>query len=218
MSNLLIIWQQRGDIFAGFLTTLELLVCCASISLLLGALLAPALMSRRPAIALIATIYVDAMRCAPFLLFVYLIYFVLPTLGVRFTNWQSGAIALIVYNTAYMAELLRGAWTRLPVPMIEAARAYGFTGFGLVRHIILPPVMTSALPMIGNQLVQIVKDSAFLTVIAVTELTHEVNSIQSTYFIPFAAFATAVVLYWIICLVIELCTTVFSRVMEERRA
>jgi polar amino acid transport system permease protein len=218
MSNLLIIWQQRGDILAGFLTTLELLVCCASLSLLLGALLAPALMSRRPAIALTATVYVDAMRCAPFLLFVYLIYFVLPTLGVRFTNWQSGAIALIVYNTAYMAELLRGAWTRLPLPMIEAARAYGFTGFSLVRHIILPPVMTSALPMIGNQLVQIVKDSAFLTVIAVTELTHEVNSIQSTYFIPFAAFATAVILYWIICLVIELCTTVLSRVMEERRA
>ncbi len=56
------------------------------------------------------------------------------------------------------------------------------------------------MPMVGNQVIQIVKDSAFLTVIAVDELTHEMTSIQSTYFIPFAAFVTAVLLYWCICL------------------
>jgi polar amino acid transport system permease protein len=184
----------------------------------LGALLTPALMSKRPAIARLATLYVDAMRCAPFLLFVYLIYFGLPTAGIRLSNWWAGAVALILYNTAYMAELLRGAWAGLPTPMIEAARAYGFHGFGLVRRIILPQVFTVALPMIGNQLVQIVKDSAFLTVIAVGELTHQMNGIQATYFIPFAAFITAVLLYWAICLVIEGGSGLLSRFAEERGA
>lgn len=218
MNNLLIVWQQRADVISGFVTTLELVIFSASLSFVFGALLTPLLMSRRPVISVAATVYVDAMRCAPFLLFVYLIYFALPSWGVRLSNVSSGAIALVLYNTAYMAELLRGAWRRLPLPMIEAGRAYGYTGFGLLRHIILPPVVTSALPMIGNQFVQIVKDSAFLTIIAVTELTHQMNGIQATYFIPFAAFATAVVLYWIICLVIELCTATLSRIMEERRA
>jgi polar amino acid transport system permease protein len=66
--------------------------------------------------------------------------------------------------------------------------------------------------------VQIVKDSAFLTIIAVTELTHQMNGIQATYFIPFAAFVTAIALYWAICLVIESMTGLLSKFAEERRA
>jgi polar amino acid transport system permease protein len=218
MSDFLIIWQQRGDVLEGLLGTLGLLAVSAVMSLLFGTLLTPVLMSRRAAIARIGTIYVDAMRCAPFLLFVYLIYFGLPSAGIRLSNWWSGALALILYNTAYMAELLRGAWTELPASMIESGRAYGFTGFNLLRRIILPPVFTNAMPLIGNQLIQIVKDSAFLTIIAVSELTHQMNGIQATYFIPFAAFITAVLLYWGICLVIEGATGLLSRFAEERRA
>ena len=218
MSDFLIIWQQRGDVLEGLLGTLGLLAVSAVMSLLLGTLLTPVLMSRRAGIARIGSIYVDAMRCAPFLLFVYLIYFGLPSAGIRLSNWWSGAIALILYNTAYMAELLRGAWTELPASMIESGRAYGFTGFNLLRRIILPPVFTNAMPLIGNQLIQIVKDSAFLTIIAVSELTHQMNGIQATYFIPFAAFITAVLLYWCICLVIEGATGLLSRFAEERRA
>ncbi len=218
MDHFLIVWQQRADVLTGLLDTLGLLAVSAVASLLFGVLLTPALMSRRKAIARLATLYVDAMRCAPFLLFVYLIYFGLPSAGIRLSNWWAGAIALIFYNTAYMAELLRGAWVGLPAPMIEAGKAYGFSGFNLLRRIILPPVFTNAMPMIGNQLVQIVKDSAFLTVIAVSELTHQMNGIQATYFIPFAAFLTAVVLYWAICLVIEGGSGLLSRFAEERRA
>jgi polar amino acid transport system permease protein len=218
MSDFLIIWQQRSDVLEGLLGTLGLLVVSAVMSLVLGTLLTPVLMSRRAGIARIGTIYVDAMRCAPFLLFVYLIYFGLPSAGIRLSNWWSGAIALILYNTAYMAELLRGAWTELPASMIESGRAYGFTGLNLLRRIILPPVFNNAMPLIGNQLIQIVKDSAFLTIIAVSELTHQMNGIQATYFIPFAAFITAVLLYWCICLVIEGATGLLSRFAEERRA
>jgi polar amino acid transport system permease protein len=218
MSDFLIIWQQRGDVLEGLLGTLGLLVVSAAMSLVLGTLLTPVLMSRRAGIARIGTIYVDAMRCAPFLLFVYLIYFGLPSAGIRLSNWWSGAIALTLYNTAYMAELLRGAWIELPASMIESGRAYGFTGLNLLRRIILPPVFNNAMPLIGNQLIQIVKDSAFLTIIAVSELTHQMNGIQATYFIPFAAFITAVLLYWCICLVIEGATGLLSRFAEERRA
>ncbi|HEY4350540.1 MAG TPA: amino acid ABC transporter permease [Paraburkholderia sp.] len=213
-----IIWAQRADVLSGLLNTVILLVSSALVSLVFGALLTPMLMSTRKPIARAATAYVDAMRCAPFLLFVYLIYFGLPTLGISLSNWWAGAIALILYNTAYMAELLRGAWRELPVTLIESGKAYGFSGFGLLRRIILPPVFLRAMPMVGNQIIQIVKDSAFLTVIAVNELTHEMTGIQSTYFIPFAAFVTAVLLYWCVCLAIEAGTGALNKLAEERRA
>lgn len=218
MKDLLVVWEHGDQLLAGLLTTLGLVATAGTASLLLGALLTPALMSPRAGVSRVATVYVDAMRSTPILLFVYVIYFGLPNLGVRIDNWWAGAIALVIYNTAYFAELMRGAWSELPPSLIEAGRAYGFTGPSLLRRIVLPPVLISAMPLIGNQLVQIVKDSAFLTIIAVAELTHEANSIQSTYFIPFASFVAAVILYWGICLFIEGVTGWLSRVAEERRA
>ena len=161
--------------------------------------------------------YVDAMRCVPFLLFVYLIYFCFPTFGIQFDNWWAGVVALILYNAAYMAELLRAAWKNLPKEAIEAGHAFGFTGWGLFRRIIIPPVLYSSLPLIGNQLVQIVKDSAFLTVIAVAELTHEATSLQTTYFVPFASFVAAVFLYWMTCMTIETGVAFANRLAEDRR-
>jgi polar amino acid transport system permease protein len=218
INNFLIIWQQRDIVLAGLLNTVILLVISGVTSLILGALLTPLLMSENKAVSRAAAAYVDAMRCAPFLLFVYLIYFGLPTLGINLSNWSAGAVALILYNTAYMGELLRGAWLELPASLIESGKAFGFRGLTLLRRIILPPVMLRAMPLVGNQLIQIVKDSAFLTVIAVGELTHEMTGIQATYFIPFAAFVAAVILYWCLCLAIEAGTGMLNKFAEERRA
>jgi polar amino acid transport system permease protein len=217
MSEFSTVWQHRNLIIFGFENTLIIVALAAVGSLTLGSLLTILLMSSQRGIARLATAYVDAMRCVPFLLFVYLIYFGLPTLGVQFDNWSSGLVALVLYNAGYMAELLRAAWANLPKELIEAGHAFGFFGWGLFRRIILPPVLFSAIPLIGNQLIQIVKDSAFLTVIAVAELTHEATSLQTTYFVPFASFIAAVVLYWVSCVTIESMMGLADRFAEARR-
>jgi polar amino acid transport system permease protein len=198
-----IVWQARDLLIDGFLTTLVLSALSAAASLVLGAALAAALMARNRVLARVAGVLVDAMRCVPFLLFAYFVYYGLPSVGLTLSNWSSGLFALIVYNTAYMAELLRGAWRALPAETIEAGHAFGFHGFRLVRRIILPPVVFAAIPMIGNQVIQIIKDSAFLTIIAVEELTHAATVIQATYFLPFAAFISALLLYWLLCAGVE---------------
>jgi polar amino acid transport system permease protein len=218
MSDFAIIWSERASVLEGLLNTLGLMAAASIFSLLLGALVAPMLMSRRKGISQLAVTYVDVMRCVPFLLFVYLLYFGLPSLGIRLSSWWSGALALVLYNGAYMAELLRGAWQKLPDSMVEAGQAFGFSGFTLLRRIVLPPVFLRAVPMVGNQLIQILKDSAFLTVISVSELTHELTGIQSTHFIPFAAFLTAVLLYWGICILIEGAVALLNRFAEERKS
>jgi polar amino acid transport system permease protein len=203
MDEFAIVWAHRDLLVDGFFNTVLISLLAGTAALVLGALLSTALMSRKPAIAVSATVLVDAMRCVPFLLFAYFFYYGLPSLGVRLSNWSSGLLALIIYHMAYMAELLRGAWRQLPAETIEAGRAYGFHGLALFRRIILPPVTFAALPTLGNQVIQIVKDSAFLTIIAVTELTHAATAIQATYFVPFASFVAAIFLYWIMCLAVE---------------
>jgi polar amino acid transport system permease protein len=212
-----IVWSERSLLLSGLSNTAILSALSAIVALLLGFLLTPALMSKQPVISGLARLFVDGMRCVPFLLFAYIIYYGLPSLGLRLDNWTSGLAALTIYNTAYMAEILRGAWVVQPREPIEAGIAFGFSELRLFRRIILPPLLLSAGPVIGNQMIQIVKDSAFLTIIALPELTHAASSIQSRHYIPFAAFITAVLLYWGLCLVIEAGVSSIGRVAEARR-
>ncbi len=212
-----VVWQQRALLLDGFLTTLWLSALASAAALVLGALLSTGLTSRRRAVAGAAELLVDAMRCVPFLLFAYLIYYGLPSLGVQLGNWAAGLLALVVYHMAYMAELLRGAWRGLPAETIEAGRAFGFHGLGLFRRVILPPVLFAALPTLGNQVIQVIKDSAFLTVIAVQELTHAATAIQATFYVPFASFIVAVGLYWLLCLAVEGAVGLAGTRAEARR-
>ena len=212
-----IVWSERDLLLSGLGNTTILSALSAIAALLIGFMLTPALMARHRAIGGIARTFVDGMRCVPFLLFAYIVYYGLPSLGLRLDNWSSGLAALIIYNTAYMAEILRGAWQAQPKEPIEAGVAFGFPEVRLFRRIILPPLLLSAGPVIGNQMIQIIKDSAFLTIIALPELTHAAASIQSRHYVPFAAFITAVFLYWGLCLVIEAGVSSIDRLAAARR-
>lgn len=187
------------------------------LALLLGTLVAAGLMSQLRAVQRPTQWLVDGMRCVPFLLLAYIVYYGLPEIGIRFENWTAGLCALALYNAAYIGEILRSGWAGLPRGQIDAAHALGFHGLALYRRIVLPPVVLSISPVLGNQMIQIIKDSAFLMIIAVPELTHAASSIQSTYYVPFAAFVAAVALYWLLCRCVELLVAFSERRAAERR-
>src|ERR1700736_3616450 len=212
-----VVWSERNLLLSGLANTAILSALSAVAALLLGFVLTPALMSKRRPVAWTARGFVDGMRCVPFLLFAYIIYYGFPSFGIKLDHWTSGFLALTIYNAAYMAEILRGAWAAQPREPIEAGIAFGFSEIRLFRRIILPPLLLSAGPVIGNQMIQIIKDSAFLTIIALPELTHAASSIQSRHYVPFAAFITAVFLYWGLCLVIEAGVSSIDRLAAARR-
>lgn len=212
-----IVWGERALLLSGLANTAILSVISAVAALLLGFVVTPALMSKHRAVLWTARGFVDGMRCVPFLLFAYIVYYGFPSFGIRLDNWTSGLLALTIYNAAYMAEILRGAWVAQPREPIEAGKAFGFPDVRLFRRLILPPLLLSAGPVLGNQVIQIIKDSAFLTIIALPELTHAASSIQSRHYVPFAAFITAVFLYWGLCLIIEAGVNSVGRVADARR-
>lgn len=212
-----IVWSERGLLLSGLANTVVLSLLSGVCAFVLGALLSM-LLTRPGGVAMqSARVFVDAMRCTPFLLFAYIVYYGLPSVGLRFDNWQAGLVALTIYHTAYMGEVLRAAWVAQPRAPIEAGQAFGYSGLKLFRRIVFPPLALSCAPVIGNQVIQVMKDSAFLTIIALPELTHAASSIQSRHYIPFAAFITAVLLYWALSLVIEAGVSTVGRMAEARR-
>jgi polar amino acid transport system permease protein len=212
-----VLWDQRDALVAGFLSTLAISVVAAVCASALGLLLFAMLISRVRAAAVVLAWLIDLMRCVPFMLFCYLIYYGLPSFGIVIGNLMAGIVALTIYNAAYVAELLRGGFAALPREGIEAGHAFGFHGWRLLLRIILPPVLLSSVPMLGNQMIQIIKDSAFLVIIAVQELTFAANEIQATYYVPFASFVCAMLLYWLLCLAVEAGVRVVLSMAEARR-
>jgi polar amino acid transport system permease protein len=212
-----VLWEQREAILSGLLTTMVITVVAALCAGLLGLILFALLISRIRSIELLLTWFIDLMRCMPFMLFCYMIYYGLPSFGIVIDNLTTGIVALTLYNSAYIAELLRGGYRALPREEIEAGNAFGFHGWGLLGRIILPPVLLNSVPMFGNQLIQIIKDSAFLVIIAVQELTFAANEIQATYYVPFASFVCALLLYWLLCLAVEGGVRTVLRAAEARR-
>jgi polar amino acid transport system permease protein len=212
-----IVLEHADKLLNGLANTVLLAGIGSLLALVFGALIAMALMARNPVLRLAMQALVDAMRCVPFLMLAYIVYYGLPSIGINFDNFTAGLVALVLYNAAYMAEILRGAWSRLPPDYTQAAQAFGFHGFTMYRRIILPPIVMAAAPVIGNQVIQVIKDTAFLMIIAVPELTHAASSIQSTYYVPFAAFLSAIALYWVLCALVEWGVRGIERVAEGRR-
>lgn len=211
-----ILWNHRGMILVGFQNTLLLFSVSAVAAFLLSVAIVLAMQTRSGAISSSMRAIVDGMRTLPFLMYAYILYYGLPSLGISMDAWTVGFISLITYHAAYFAEILRGAWATLSTGQAESARAHGFRSFGMYRRIVLPQLVLRTAPVLGNQVIICLKDTAFLSIITVRELTSAAASVQSLYFIPFEAFIVAIGLYWVTSILIELLVARFGFAAERR--
>jgi polar amino acid transport system permease protein len=203
MTEWSILWEARALFLDGLLATLGLFGLSVSGAFVLGCLLVY-LLEEGNRLSTVLRVAINLLRTLPFLILAYLLYYGLPSLGLRLSAWTAGLLALTVYHAAYFAEILRGSRLVLPEGYVEAAKAHGFTPLRLYLRITLPQLVIKTRPLLGNQLIIALKDTAFLTIITVQELTAAANSVQSTYFIPTQAFVVVIVMYWLISICLEL--------------
>ncbi|MGH8384257.1 MAG: amino acid ABC transporter permease [Pseudomonas sp.] len=203
MSEWEILWQSRDIFVKGLLNTVALFVLSFLGAFVIGCL-ANYWLERGWFARLLAKTYMNLMRTVPFLVLVYLLYYGLPQLGLRLDAWIAGVVGLAVYHGAYFAEILRGSRLTLPLGQVEAARAHGFRPWGMYVHLILPQLLLRSRPLIGNQMVYALKDTAFLSIITVQELTAAANTVQAGYFIPTKAFIVTIVFYIVLSMLMDL--------------
>jgi len=199
-----IVWAARESFISGLWVTLELFFIAAVVGLLIGTVLCYAMEYQHRVIDRLIIGFVSLMRAVPFLILAYLFYYGLPELGLSMEAWTAGLLALVIYHGAYFFEILRSQRRLFSSGYIEAAVSQGFSRYKIYRRIILPNIFSSSLPLLGNQLIICLKDTAFLSIITVQEITAAANGVQSTWFIPFNAFIVAIALYWGISVLLEL--------------
>lgn len=204
MNQWAIIWSARDSFIAGLIVTLELFIVAAVVGLAIGIVLCYLTEYQKRWLNRVIIGFVSLMRAIPFLILAYLLYYGLPEVGISMDAWSAGLVALMIYHGAYFFEILRSQRRVFSAGYIEAAVAQGFSRYQIYRRIILPNIVSSALPLLGNQLIICLKDTAFLSIITVQEITAAANSVQATWFIPFNAFIVAIALYWAISILLEL--------------
>ena len=161
-----------------------------------------------------AMIYIEIIRGTPLLMVVFWFYFLAPVVfGHTLPEAESALIALIVFTSAYIAEIVRAGVEALPKGQMEAARGSGLSHVQAMIFIILPQALFNMIPSFVNQFVSLTKDTSLAFIIGVNELTKAATQINNrTLTAPTEIFITIAVLYFIICY----CLTEFSRYLERR--
>ncbi|HEX3015661.1 MAG TPA: amino acid ABC transporter permease [Desulfobacteria bacterium] len=215
MSSWEVIREALPSLFAGALTTMEITCISLTIAMFIGLGVGLLRISTRRVLRFIAMFYVDIIRGTPLLVQVLFIYIGLPSvLGIHLSEFTAGVIAISINAGAYLVEIFRAGITSVDKGQMEAGRSLGFSYAQTMRLIILPQAVRTMTPAFVNQFIISLKDTSLLSVIGVTELLMQGQSIYSVNFRAFEIISTVAVFYLAIIYVL----TLLSRWLERRMA
>jgi His/Glu/Gln/Arg/opine family amino acid ABC transporter permease subunit len=194
--------------------TLRICAVAMIIATAIGVIAGVASLSTIAPVRWVTRVYTDFVRATPLLIQLLLIYFALPALGIRLSEFWAGVIALSINAGGFISEGVRGAINGIDTGQSEAAKAIGMTQGQTLRHILLPQAIRSFLPPLTNELISLVKNSALLSVISVYELTRAGQAIIATHFKPVEVYLLLALFYWALISGIA----ALSRLVERRFA
>ncbi|MGV9195556.1 amino acid ABC transporter permease [Microbacterium sp. MC2] len=170
------IWRGFGD---ATLRTLAAFAVAGVGAPILGFLLAIARLSDHAWVRVPAAWLVEVLRAVPVLVFMILLYYGLPVIGIRLPSYWAVVIALIAYNGSVLAEVLRAGVESLPRGQKEAGYAIGLRKSGVMRLILMPQAIRAMMPVIIAQLVVTLKDTALGFIITYPELLYYAKTLGS---------------------------------------
>jgi len=166
-------WGWLPRLGQGLVLTAQLTAACMALGAVLGIALALLRVYARgwlsPLHAL-ASVYVHLFRGTPLLVQLMIIHFGLPSVGIRFTPFLSGLVAMSLNTAAYQAEYLRGAIQSVKAGQMMAARSVGLTRGQAIRHVILPQALRLVLPPWSNELIYMLKYSSIVYMVGAMDL------------------------------------------------
>ena len=190
------LWPMRKALVLGTIP-----LTAASFVLGLALALVVALMRLSPVrvVSGVARVYISIIRGTPLLLQLFLIYYGLPSVGIRFDPFPAAIIALSLNVGGYAAEVIRAAILSVPKGQWEAASTIGMGYTTTLRKVVLPQATRNAIPPLSNTLISLVKDTSLASTIQVGELMRKAQEVAAPTFQFFELYAVAAAYYWVVC-------------------
>ena len=166
------------DVFANFdlvlkafLLTIELLVVSGLIALAVGTLLAAFRVGPIPVLRWAGTTYVSLVRNTPLLIIFIFVFFGMPKMGIDFSFFLKGCLALTLYTSAFVCEAIRSGVNSIPLGQAEAARAIGLTFSKTMREVVLPQAFRAVIPPLASVMIALAKNTSVAAAFGLMEAT-----------------------------------------------
>jgi His/Glu/Gln/Arg/opine family amino acid ABC transporter permease subunit len=197
--------------FAG--GTLRLAIPAIMLGFILGIFVGLGRLAHSGWVRVPATAYVEFFRGVPLVMVIFWFWFVIPVLlGVPLPEYTVALTAFVVFEAAYLGEIIRAGIQSVPRGQVEAATATGLTSAQTMRHIILPQALRNMMPALVTQFIVLFKDTSLASIIGYVDLTKAAQIVNNREIRPFELYLFIAVVYW-------LCTYSMSRYARylERR-
>ncbi len=202
------------QLLEGLRLTVEITLLGFALAATLGLVVAVIRRLDIPVLSQLLGFYVQFVRGTPLLVQAYVAYLVLPSFGLRFDLFITSVLVMGVNYSAYCAEVYRSGIEDVPKGQWEAATALSLSARTTWGRVVLPQAVRSVIPILGNYLVQMFKDSAILSAISTFELLNVARSIGSSEFRYVEPLTLAALLY----LVVSIPSSHLFRTLERRLA
>ena len=188
----------------GLILTLELSVFTMVMGLLIGVSGAAARVYGPPWLRRPVAVYVEAIRNTPLIVQLFLIFFGLPSLGVKFDADTAAFIALSINLGAYSIEIVRAGLEAIPRSQIEAGQSLGLSGVQIFRHVIAFPALKLMYPALASQFVLLMLATSVVSQISAQDLFHAASIIQSRTFRDFEVYIVVAAAYLVLAMLFRL--------------
>ena len=215
---------QFRDVFAaweflldGLVLTLELSLFTMVVGLVIGVAGAAARVYGPPWIRRPVAVYVEAIRNTPLIVQLFLIFFGLPSAGIKFDADTAAFIALSINLGAYSIEIIRAGLEAIPRSQIEAGQSLGLSGLQVFRHVIVFPALKLMYPALASQFVLLMLATSVVSQISAQDLFHMASIIQSRTFRDFEVYIVVAAAYLALALVFRLLFAALYQLVFQRR-
>lgn len=208
------VWIARLAILKGLGITISISVLSIIVGSLLGVLVGLSLVYGNRVVRFVVRVYTDFIRGTPVLVLVLASYYVLSTIGIDLGPFQAGVLALAIFCSSHVGEIVRGGLQAIPKGQTEAAKAIGLTFNQTFAYVLWPQALRQFLPAWVNTAAEMVKASTLLSVIGVAELLLRTQEIISRNFMSLQFYFFAGFLYFVINYSIER----FGKYVERKTA
>ena len=217
---LLLIGQYPNGPLGGFAATLILSTLSIALAFPISILIAFARLSKNPLLLWPSTILVYVARGVPLLMLILWVYFMVPLLiGANVPGFVTMLVTLVIYEGAFLSEVVRGGIVALGRGQMETARALGHSYFGAMLYVILPQALYNVMPSILSQFVSAIKETTLGYVINVPELTFAANQINNHLLTkPFQVFFILAIIYFLVCWTLTRLALTLERRIARKRA
>lgn len=208
-------WPHFYYIIKGTGVTLQYSIISVFFGLIIGTLLAICKTADSKTLRIFASSYTSVFRGTPMLVQLSIIYFGLPgLLGLKLSVFVSGVIAFSLNSGAYVSEIIKAGINGVDKGQIEASKALGIPPILRMKDIILPQALRNILPALVNELINLIKESALISIIGGMDLMRRAQVVSAETYNYFAPMLTAAATYYILVMIVS----IIAKILEKRLA